>query len=479
MATTANKILVEAKKYIGVSGGTTTHKMFIDTYNSVSPLPQGYAVKYHDDWCDAFISFLAIKTNAVDIIGRECGVDRHISIFKQLGIWNEDGNIVPKPGAIITFHWSKTTQPNDGFADHIGIVEKVEGNYVHTIEGNSSNAVARRSYVIGDGRIRGYAFPRYISSSAEYSGGSLVNAGNMISQENIRLLIKYSQKYSLKPSFLLAQMFIESHWGNPNVSSVGQVDNNWSGISEPFHAPTHLGISMRRGTARPTSEGGYYVHFNSMEDYFKAYTYILSNENGLYKVSNVNNIDDFCKGLFRIGGAKSDYAGSGFEHYKSLLLPTYEAIKQQNNGKLELIDSSVDYALGNYTDSSTAPNIPFTRISETGRFYPNQTVTIRNHPSRSGGVVGQYNSGESFSYDSYVVNDGHIWLSYVSYSGERRYVAWRVQNGTKFGTIDEPNSTPGSQNSTQFTRVPETGRFYPNQTVTIRNHPSRSGGVVG
>ena len=78
----------------------------------------------------------------------------------------------------------------------------------------------------------------------------------------------------------------------------------------------------------------------------------------------------------------------------------------------------------------------FVRVPETGyRFYPDRNVNVRDYPSRSGNIMAVYYSGESFAYDSYVVNDGHIWLSYVSASGHRRYVAWRVQNGEKFGVI--------------------------------------------
>lgn len=157
----AKDMINEAIKHIGVVMGTPAHKAIIDKYNSVTPLPVSYKVKYTDDWCDAFVSFLAIKTGATGLIGRECGVERHIQIFKEKGIWLEDGRITPKAGDIITFNWDTMVQQNDGFADHIGIVEKVVGNTVHTIEGNTSRMVSRRTYPVGWGYIRGYARPKY------------------------------------------------------------------------------------------------------------------------------------------------------------------------------------------------------------------------------------------------------------------------------------------------------------------------------
>lgn len=472
MATTVNNILNEARKYIGVAQHSAEHRSMVNTYNSVRPLPRGYQVTYYDDWCDIFITFLAIKTGSVDIIERECGVQRHIDLFKGLGIWIENGSITPKPGDIITFAWSKSSQPNQAWADHIGIVERVSGNTITTIEGNSNRSVRRNTYNIGNGYIRGYARPNYQTGTqnSAYNGGALVNNSRRISQNNIRLIIKYAKTYNLKPSFLIAQMFIESHWGDPKTSLVGSVDNNWSGISQPFNAPADLGINMRRGTARPSNEGGYYVHFNTLEDFFKAYTFVLSNRNGLYKVQGTTTITNFCRGLFTVGGAKTNYAASGYQHYHNMLIPTYDAIKRQNPGKLEQIDRS------SFTDevthtSNQGNNEQFTRVNESGRFFPNTTVNVRDYPSTRGNVVAQYVSGQSFNYDSYVINDGYIWLSYISYSGPRRYVAWRVRNGQTFGTI--PSGPSGG-----FTRVPETGRFYPNTTVNVRDHPSTRGSVV-
>lgn len=163
--TTVATILNEARKYLGVAQYSAQHKAIIDTYNATKPLPVGYAVKYSDDWCDAFISFLAIKTKSTDIIGRECGVQRHIDIFKKLGIWNENGQGRPKPGDIITFNWDFFGQNNDGWADHIGIVESVSDTQITTIEGNTDRAVRRRTYQIGNGWIRGFARPKYQSAT--------------------------------------------------------------------------------------------------------------------------------------------------------------------------------------------------------------------------------------------------------------------------------------------------------------------------
>ena len=156
-----DRVLAAAAAMVGIKGGSAEHHRLVNDYNSVRPLPVGYAVKNSDDWCDIFTTVIFQREGLSDLIGRECGVERHIHIFKRLGIWNEDGNSTPKAGDIITFNWDQNSQQNDGWADHIGIVEKVENGIIHTIEGNSNNEVKRNTYRIGHGNIRGFASPRY------------------------------------------------------------------------------------------------------------------------------------------------------------------------------------------------------------------------------------------------------------------------------------------------------------------------------
>ena len=57
----------------------------------------------------------------------------------------------PPSGDLVFFDWK-----NDGSIDHVGIVESVVDGTIYTIEGNSGDKVARRSYPIGYGQIVGY-----------------------------------------------------------------------------------------------------------------------------------------------------------------------------------------------------------------------------------------------------------------------------------------------------------------------------------
>lgn len=161
MGCTANELVKAAQGWVGYSEKNRKFKEILDVYNAHKPLARRTKIKTTDEWCDCFISACAIKAGAVDLIGTEISCEKHIEIFKNKGIWIEDGAIKPKVGDIILFNWDQKTQPNDGWADHIGIVEQQYGNTIVCIEGNKGEAVARRTINVGWGYIRGFARPKY------------------------------------------------------------------------------------------------------------------------------------------------------------------------------------------------------------------------------------------------------------------------------------------------------------------------------
>ena len=171
-AVTADTIIDIMRGWIGLSRKNGTHKVIIDLYNSHKPLARGYKVTYQDNYCATTVSAAFIKANAVDLIGgTECSVQKMIeNCFKPKGIWDEDGKTKPESGWIITYNWNDKTQPNDGWADHIGVVESATDKIITVIEGNYGGDVKRRKINVGDGRIRGYAVPAYESKKEGYSG---------------------------------------------------------------------------------------------------------------------------------------------------------------------------------------------------------------------------------------------------------------------------------------------------------------------
>lgn len=162
MSKTASKILEVAKSWLGKNEADGSHKYIIDLYNSQKKLPVNYKVQYNDEWCATTISALAIYCGYTDIIPTECGCQRMIDLHKKLGTWVEDENRVPNPGDILFYDWNDNGIGDcKGWADHVGIVEKVSGNTVTLIEGNRNNSVSRNKLAVNSRYIRGYAVPKY------------------------------------------------------------------------------------------------------------------------------------------------------------------------------------------------------------------------------------------------------------------------------------------------------------------------------
>lgn len=60
-----------------------------------------------------------------------------------------------------------------------------------------------------------------------------------------------------------------------------------------------------------------------------------------------------------------------------------------------------------------------------------KVLNVRDKASTKGKVVATYKKGEKFKYDSYIITNGYVWLSYIGKSGKRRYVAEGPFDGKK------------------------------------------------
>lgn len=151
-----------AQKYLGCNEADGTHQPIIDQYNSHEPLAMGYKVQYNDSWCSTFVSSIAIECDFTSIIPTECGCERHIELFKNIGCWQENENIIPLPGDLIFYDWEQKFPGNaTGWSDHVGIVAGTKWPFVKVIEGNKDDSVSYRVIPLWDFRIRGYAQPNF------------------------------------------------------------------------------------------------------------------------------------------------------------------------------------------------------------------------------------------------------------------------------------------------------------------------------
>lgn len=165
----ASTILNQAIKWLGKNEYDGSHKEIIDIYNRIRPLPRGYKVKYKGDaWCATYISAVAIKCGATDIIPIECSCGRMIELAQKKGIWVENDAYTPKPADIILYDWDDSGKgDNKGWADHVGYVINVNNGKIKVVEGNLNNKVGYREIAVNGRYIRGYICPKYEAETKE------------------------------------------------------------------------------------------------------------------------------------------------------------------------------------------------------------------------------------------------------------------------------------------------------------------------
>ena len=121
------------------------------------------------EWCDMFVSWCAQQAGEAAAVGKFAYVPAHIQWFQDQGRLFYRGEKLPLPGDVIFFEYG-----HDGVVDgdHVGLVESCDGNYVHTIEGNTKNAngigcVMRHQYTVTDPYIMCYGRPAYSGGSVD------------------------------------------------------------------------------------------------------------------------------------------------------------------------------------------------------------------------------------------------------------------------------------------------------------------------
>jgi hypothetical protein len=134
------KLLSEARKHLGFHEGAGNNNPFSHALGRPS-----------EAWCADFVSYCAKKAGFHLNTASAQGVANYLKAHHS---WKGRHN--PQPGDALTFRWDGS----HGWADHVGIVEKVfkRGGvtYVQTIEGNSGDSVRRKVYPAFSSLINGY-----------------------------------------------------------------------------------------------------------------------------------------------------------------------------------------------------------------------------------------------------------------------------------------------------------------------------------
>lgn len=152
-----DKIISTAKSQIGTCEPDGDDK-YIKVYNEATGSTFGMDVA----WCAIFVTWVMIICNvAKEVVLRFASCTAGMKWFISKGRWQNakayGGTYTPVPGIPVFFSKAhKLTDPS-----HVGIVTKVTSTYVYTVEGNTSDAVHERKYLLNDPYIIGYGVPSY------------------------------------------------------------------------------------------------------------------------------------------------------------------------------------------------------------------------------------------------------------------------------------------------------------------------------
>lgn len=171
-------------------------------------------------WCDMFVDWCFLTafgyTKALSLLCQPekslgAGCTYSAQYYKNKGQFHTKN---PKPGDQIFFGSSISK------CTHTGIVEKVDKSHVHTIEGNTSNQVARRTYALSNSTIVGYGRPKY---DAEKTSGT--STSTETTKKDITYVVKAGDNLSkIASKYGTTYQKLASYNGitNPNVIHVGQ-----------------------------------------------------------------------------------------------------------------------------------------------------------------------------------------------------------------------------------------------------------------
>lgn len=186
------------------------------------------------------------------------------------------------------------------------------------------------------------------SGTANYDGGDISYGGYVLAKDKISAMASACAKYGIWLPGFICQTYLETNWGQSPGASYAGPENNWGGLTWTGNPQRESGVVVSQGA--PRAEGGYYMKFASLQDYFEDHCNLISDRIGgadaLYHANNKYDIESFTRGLFR-PVAKYDYAAVGLGAYIAQMSSIYNGMKPQ-----------LDEVMGHIKEGEPLPTAP-------------------------------------------------------------------------------------------------------------------------
>ncbi|MBE1557283.1 CHAP domain-containing protein [Nonomuraea africana] len=157
MTPETQKLIELLESQLGYSEGNGAYTKFGDWYGKTVEFDADYSGA---PWCDMFLSWAAHKMGYEEWVGQFAYTVAHAEWFKENDAWGHK----PKPGALVFYDWGGSNKIDN--IDHVGIVTKVVGDTIFTIEGNIDGGVAKRKER-DQSKVAGYGYPEKIKERLE------------------------------------------------------------------------------------------------------------------------------------------------------------------------------------------------------------------------------------------------------------------------------------------------------------------------
>ncbi|GAA3470778.1 CHAP domain-containing protein [Nonomuraea roseola] len=157
MTPETQKLIELLESHLGYSEGKGAYTKFGDWYGRTVEFDADYSGA---PWCDMFLSWAAHKLGYEEWVGQFAYTVAHAEWFKKNDAWGHK----PKPGALVFYDWGGSNDIDN--IDHVGIVTKVVGDTIFTIEGNIDGGVAKRKER-DQSKVAGYGYPEKIKERLE------------------------------------------------------------------------------------------------------------------------------------------------------------------------------------------------------------------------------------------------------------------------------------------------------------------------
>jgi nucleoid-associated protein YgaU len=140
-----NVLVAKASSYLGTKGRPNTFTRWYSERHGDAYLSAA--------WCAMFLSYCAFGAKVSKEVGEYAYCPSWVNHFKDAKQWHT----TPKVGAVAFMDWD-----NDGVADHVEVVQSVDGRNIYSIGGNvgGGEGAVKRSYRHASD-ILGYGYPVY------------------------------------------------------------------------------------------------------------------------------------------------------------------------------------------------------------------------------------------------------------------------------------------------------------------------------